>query len=172
MLQGRLLEACEPVAMSAQLEIDVPELRRLKAENGRLRGEVAELRKDLAAARAEIRSLKGEVVVEEEEVKDEVDAGVHDARGADERLQTAPNAVVGDVCAFCGAHHGTPVSTDEGTLEGDLLYPPFNAKGKAVWVHERCAMYSAEVHSVGDVQAVLHFANAHDIAVGRSIDAG
>ena len=62
-----------------------------------------------------------------------------------------------DVCAFCGKHHGTPNA--DGTLEGDLLFPPFRGNdNKPVWVHAQCALFSAEVHGEreGDLYNVLN----------------
>jgi hypothetical protein len=132
----------KPKAAEAVEVVSVEEHRRVVAERDMLREEVSKLRKALAQAEAALPIHTAEAIKQGDL--------------PDPRLYLADSATSNDVCAFCGKHHGTPNA--DGTLEGDLLFPPFRGSdGKPVWVHAQCALFSAEVHGEreGDLYNVL-----------------
>jgi hypothetical protein len=135
----------EPAPKKAKTAVEVvsvEEHRRVVAERDALREEVSKLRKALRQAEAALPIHTAEAV--------------RQGDLPDPRLYLADSATTKDVCAFCGKHNGTPNA--DGTLEGDLLFPPFRGSdGKPVWVHAQCALFSAEVHGEreGDLYNVL-----------------
>ena len=117
----------KPKAAEAVEVVSLEEHRRVVAERDMLREEVSKLRKALAAGRGR--------------AADPHRAPPQTGRPARSApLRVADSATTADVCAFCGKHHGTPNA--DGTLEGDLLFPPFRGPdGKPVWVHAQCALF-------------------------------
>ena len=149
-------------ASAALLEVERDqaraEVRRLSAELGEARREIERLRALVPSEAAVASRTRGGGGAEVAEAALEDGGGDGEAPG-DPRLELHGNATSGDVCALCNRHGGTPSGDfDEGTLEGDLVFPPFRGrKGEAVWCHERCLLYSAEVHgsSGGELHNVL-----------------
>ena len=114
----------KPKAAEAVEVVSLEEHRRVVAERDMLRDEVSKLRRALAQAEAALPIHTAEAIKQGDR--------------PDPRLYLADSATSNDVCAFCGKHHGTPNA--DGTLEGDLLFPPFRGNdGKPVWVHAQCA---------------------------------